>query len=187
VILVSGKEIVMQKMIKTLVGLSALACAALASTQASAAISCKSPLTAKGMFYTTKKKAKSSADYRWGLKAASTHNPSWAHVGQAKGKSYKCTYGHGKKGKLYNCTLTAKPCRKTTVCRGTVTAKGMFYTGKSKAKESARYRWGLQAASAHGPAFAHWGKAKATSIKCSYGHGKKGNLYNCVAKANACK
>ena len=176
----------MRKFIKTFAALSALAAVALASQQASAATSCKPSLAAKGMFYTTKAKAQSSADYRWGLKASSAHGVGWAHVSQAKGKSYSCTDGHGKDGKLYNCELTAKPCKTTSVCKGTVTAKGMFYTGKPKAMDSAKYRWGLQAAQAHGASFAQWGKAKNTSINCSFGHGKNDKLYNCVAKAKAC-
>ena len=77
------------------------------------------------------------------------------------------------------------PCKTTSVCKGTVTAKGMFYRGKPKAMESAKYRWGLEAARTHGALFAQWGKAKNTS-NCSCGHGKNDKLYNCVAKANAC-
>jgi hypothetical protein len=176
----------MQKFMKTLAVFSTMAAFAFASQQASAATSCKPALTAKGMFYTSKAKAQSSADYRWGLKAASAHGAPWALVGKAKGKSYSCTDGHGKNGNLYNCKLTAKPCKTTSVCKGTVTAKGMFYTGKPKARDSAKYRWGLKAAQAHGASFAHWGKAKNTSINCTSGHGKNGNLYNCVAKAKAC-
>ena len=177
----------MQKVMKALASLSVMAALAMTSQSALAVTSCKAPLTAKGMYYTTKKKSKESADYRWGLKAASNHGVSWAHVGKAKGKSYNCTDGHGKKGNLYNCKLTAKPCKTTSVCKGIVKAKGMYYTTKNKAKESAWYRWGLKASSEYGVPYAHRGKAKSTSISCTSGHGKKGNLYNCVAKGKACK
>jgi len=146
----------------------------------------KPPLTAKGMFYTTQKKAKDSADYRWGLKAASVHGQNWGHVGKAKGKSYACTSGHGKSGNLFNCKLTATPCAKIVSCKNPLTAKGMFYTTKDKAKESADYRWGLKSASVHGQNWGHVGKAKGKSYTCTSGHGKSGNLFNCKLTAKPC-
>ena len=70
---------------------------------------CKSPVKAKGMFYTTKSKAKSSSAYRWGLKTASIYGASFAQFGKAKGKSYQCNKANNKG--LWNCTVKAKPCK----------------------------------------------------------------------------
>lgn len=49
-----------------------------------------------------------------------------------------------------------------------VNGYSMYYNKKAKAKDSARYRWGLAAAEKYGAGFAHWGKAKQKSIKCSW-------------------
>lgn len=175
----------------TLTTFAALAIAATAFTAvpmaASAATQCKPTVSAKGMFYTTKSKARSSAGYRWGLKAASKYGSSFAHVGQAKAKSYKCTSGHGAGGNLFNCKLTAKPCKTVSVCKGRVKAKGQLYKTQSKAVSSAQYRWGLRSASKYGASFGHWGKAKGKSMKCSGGHGSSGKLIRCTASAKACK
>lgn len=171
---------------KTLSVLATIAAVALSGQAAQAAKVCKPKLTAQGMYYYTEKKAKESADYRFGLKVASVHGVPWAHVSQAKNKSYACTDGHGDSGKLHNCKLTANPCMTKTTCKGMVTGKGMYYYKKEKALESMRYRWSLAAAAAHGPNFAHYNKAKNKSGNCTYGHGKSGKLWNCVTKALAC-
>jgi hypothetical protein len=49
-----------------------------------------------------------------------------------------------------------------------VNGYSMYYNAKPKAKDSARYRWGLAAAEKYGAGFAHWGKAKQKSIKCNW-------------------
>lgn len=139
------------------------------------------------MYYKNKDKAKDSAVYRWGLAAAEQHGASWAHWGKAKQKTMKCSWVDvpGKPNvEAWRCRASAKPAKEVTVCEGKVSAKGMFYFKKSKAQESATYRWGLKVASTYGQSFAHWGKAQNTNFSC-----KKGakDLWNCTATAKACK
>ena len=173
---------------KTLYLSVGLALSALIFSQAaSAATQCKPVLKASGMYYTKMEKARSSAGYRWGLKASAKHGAAWAHVGQAKNKKYRCLAGLGKNKNLKQCILYARPCRKIVQCKGAVAAKGMFYKTKAKAKSSARYRWGLAAASKYGAPYGHWGKSKKNGMKCTFGHGPKGLLWNCRAWAKACK
>lgn len=138
-------------------------------------------------YYKSKGKAKDSARYRWGLAAAEQHGSSFAHWGKAKKKSMKCSWVDvpGKPNvEAWRCRASAKPAKEVLICKGKVSAKGMFYKKKSKAKESATYRWGLKAASTYGQSFAHWGKATNTKYSCSKG---SKDLWNCTATAKACK
>jgi hypothetical protein len=159
------------------------------SGTANAAKLCKPSVTAKGMYYTTLKNAKSSARYRWGLKAASKYGTSWAHFGKAKNPHYSCTGGHGPKGKNFNCRVTARPCRTLSLCKGTVKAKGVFYSKRKKAEKSAKYRWSLAAAEKFGVHYAHWNKARSKRMTCTFRvrDDGKGPFYRCRALARACR
>ncbi len=53
-----------------------------------------------------------------------------------------------------------------TVVKPLVNGYSMYYNKKAKAKDSAVYRWGLEAAEKYGAEFAHWGKAKSKHMKC---------------------
>ncbi|MEH6726604.1 MAG: hypothetical protein V7703_10630 [Hyphomicrobiales bacterium] len=139
------------------------------------------------MYYKNKDKAKDSARYRWGLAAAEAHGSEWAHWGKAKQKSINCSWVDvpGKpNAEAWRCRASAKPAKEVRICKGILSAKGMFYVKKSKAQESATYRWGLKAASTYGQSFAHWGKAGNPDFSCS--KGPKG-LWNCTATAKACQ
>lgn len=139
------------------------------------------------MYYKNKDKAKESARYRWGLAAADQHGASWAHWGKAKQKTIKCSWVDvpGKPNvEAWRCRASAKPAKEVKVCEGKLSAKGMFYVKKSKAQESAVYRWGLKVASTYDQSFAHWGKAENSKFSCSKG---AKNLWNCTATARACK
>jgi hypothetical protein len=140
------------------------------------------------MYYKNKDKAKESARYRWGLAAAEKHGSDWALWGKATQKSINCSWVDvpGKPSvEAWRCRASAKPAKEVRICKGTVSAKGKFYVKKSKAQESATYRWGLKAASTYGQSFAHWGKAANTNFSCSRGTGSK-QLWNCTATAKAC-
>ena len=168
--------------IALLIGTMVLAQPALAAKQ------CKSPVSQKGMFYFKKATAISSAQGRWEKKAAIKHGIGFSFWNNAKGKNTSCTFTMKNGKKLWNCKLTAKPCKTVAkICKPKMSQKGMFYFKKATAISSAQGRWEKQAAIKHGIGYSFWKNAKAKNFTCGFTmkNGKK--LWNCNAHAKPCK
>ena len=163
-----------------MIGCMFVAQPALAATQ------CKAPLSKKGMFYFNKNKAISSAQGRWEKKAAIQHGIGFSFWNNAKGKGRSCTSTMKNGKKLWNCKLTAKPCKTVKLCKPKLSKAGMFYFNKAKAKSSAVGRWEKKAAIKHGISYSFWNAAKAKNFNCTFKmkNGKK--LWNCKAIAKPC-
>lgn len=155
------------------------------ATSVQAAIDVKPRVTAKGMFYKNKTKAQSSAQGRWGLKAASKYGAAYGHWGAAKGKSMSCKKTIKSSGaKIWNCKASAKPAKKFKLCEGRVNAKGLYYQKSKNALFSARSRWGLKAAAKFGAPFGFWNKAVKRGTKCKR---NSNGLVQCKVTAKACR
>jgi len=155
---------------------------------AMAAKQCKSPLSQKGMHYYSLNKTMSSAMGRWEKKAAIKYGVGYSFWKNAKGYSRTCTHKMKNGKKLWNCTVTARPCKKVAKsCKPKLSQKGMFYFKRAKAKSSARGRWEKKAAIKYGIGYSFWKNAKSKGQACSFTmkNGKK--LWNCKAYAKPCK